>query len=857
MSAGAGAVAAGGAITGSALGDNSRVTNVDKQYVVQNEVPVGWPVVVGTVPVLASAFQPREVLRQAVDEARGHGRSIVLASDTPHGERSRSGTRASAQVMSGGGGVGKSQLAAAYAREAVEGGADLVVWTSATDIQQVLSVYAQAAALVQAPGRTGTDPEADARAFLSWLAATDRRWLVVLDDITDPDAIEPWWPDSQRGTGWTLATTRLKDPRLTGGGRARIDVDVYTPAEATDYLTTRLTHDHKAHLIDHRAPALAEALGYLPLALGHAAAYMLRENTSCSTYLKQFTNRATHLDEVLPHWADTERYGRQVTTTLLLALDATDQDPHGPLARTTLRITAYLNLAGQPAALWATNAFLTYLTHQQPAAVPARRNLGLRRRRTSAARTVTGDEAAAALRLLDRYGLITYDSTDSLRAVRIHALTARAVRETIPQDQQPATAVTAADALVEIWPNADHTQRELASTLRTNTDSLTTHAGESLWTPDAHPVLYRAGTSLLNAQLHGASSTYWEHMVADCERLLGNEHPDTLNARADLATSYWQAGRTNDAIEIEEHVLAERERLLGNKHPHTLTSRANLATSYQQTGRTNDAIEIKEHVLAERERLLGNKHPHTLISRHNLAASYQQAGRTNDAINLLEQALAEYERLLGNEHPHTLTARADLATSYQQAGRTNDAINLLEHVLTEYERLLGNEHPHTLTARHNLATSYQQAGRTNDAIEIKEHVLAERERLLGNEHPGTLNARANLATSYWQAGRTNDAINLLEHVLTEHERLLGNEHPHTLTARHNLATSYQQAGRTNDAINLLEHVLTDRERLLGNEHPHTLTARANLATSYQQAGRTNDAINLLEHVLTDRERLLG
>ncbi|SFY44199.1 hypothetical protein OH786_37940 (plasmid) [Streptomyces atratus] len=263
---------------------------------------------------------------------------------------------------------------------------------AANDIQQVLTVYAQAAALVQVPGRTGGDLEADARAFVNWLAVTDRRWLVVLDNVTDPDAIDPWWPDSQRGTGWTLATTRLKDPRLTGGGRARIDVDVYTPAEATDYLTARLTHDHKAHLADHQAPALAKALGHLPLALGHAAAYMLRENTSCSTYLEQFTDRATHLDKVLPHWADTERYGRQVTTTLLLALDATDQDPHGPLARAALRVAAYLDPAGQPAALWATNAFLTCLTHQQPAAVPARRNLSLRRRRTNAARTVTGDE---------------------------------------------------------------------------------------------------------------------------------------------------------------------------------------------------------------------------------------------------------------------------------------------------------------------------------------------------------------------------------------------------------------------------------------------------------------------------------
>jgi hypothetical protein len=60
------------------------------------------------------------------------------------------------------------------------------------------------------------------------------------------------------------------------------------------------------------------------------------------------------------------------------------------------------------------------------------------------------------------------------------------------------------------------------------------------------------------------------------ERLLGPEHPDTLMARANLATSYSQAGRTNDAITLLEAVLADSERLLGPEHPNTLTARAYL-----------------------------------------------------------------------------------------------------------------------------------------------------------------------------------------------------------------------------------------------------------------------------------------
>ncbi|MEU5666544.1 FxSxx-COOH system tetratricopeptide repeat protein [Streptomyces longwoodensis] len=854
VSAGTGGVAAGGQIKGSALGAHSSVTYAEHLYMTDSEATVHWPVVVGTVPVRASAFQPRSALRRAVDDARSHGRTVVLASDSSEAAEPAPAERTPVQVMTGGGGVGKSQLAAAYARDAVRGGTDLVLWIPASETQQILTAYARAALLVRAPGRTGEDRQADARAFLDWLAATDRRWLVVLDDITDLDAVEAWWPDSQRGTGWVLATTRLKDPRLTGGGRTRVDVDVYTPTEAAAYLTTRLTDDRKPHLLDDQAPALAQALGYLPLALGHAAAYMLRENTPCTAYLKRFAERAARLDELLPRWADTERYGRQITTTLLLALDATDKDPLGPLARTALNITALLDPAGHPATLWHTNTLTAHLTQTRYLKTPHR----LPGRHTALLRPVTGDDADAALRLLDRYALITCETADDqYRAVRMHALTARAVRETVPEGRGSEIAVAAADALLELWPEIDQPYPDLAATLRANTDALASHAGDLLWRPDAHLVLFRAGISLFNAGLAASGVSYWQHMTASSERFLGSEHPDTLTARGNLANSYRQAGRTGEAIAIEERVLVDSERLLGGEHPDTLTARANLANSYWQAGRTGEAIEIEERVLADSERLLGSEHPDTLTSRANLAVSYREAGRTGEAIELLEQVVADRERLLGVEHPDTLTARGNLAASYRQAGRTGEAIEIEERVLGDFERLLGVEHPDTLTARSNLAASYRQAGRTGEAIEIEERVLADFERLLGVEHPDALTVRANLGNSYWQAGRTGEAIELLERVLADFERLLGVEHPDTLTARSNLAGSYWQAGRTGEAIELLEGVLADFERLLGGKHPDTLTARSNLAGSYWQAGRTGEAIELLEQVVADRERLLG
>ncbi|WP_220472718.1 hypothetical protein [Streptomyces sp. SCUT-3] len=50
---------------------------------------------------------------------------------------------------------------------------------------------------------------------------------------------------------------------------------------------------------------------------------------------------------------------------------------------------------------------------------------------------VDAGQARAALRVLHRYGLLTDDARAGNRAVRLHALTARATRETTPTPTPP------------------------------------------------------------------------------------------------------------------------------------------------------------------------------------------------------------------------------------------------------------------------------------------------------------------------------------------------------------------------------------------------------------------------------------
>ncbi|MER6843111.1 tetratricopeptide repeat protein [Streptomyces platensis] len=749
-------------------------------------------------------------MRKEVEAARGGGSDVVL---------------------SGPGGVGKSQLAASLARELRDqersdgAGLDVLVWVRATGTDQVISAYAEAASRLHLPGVSPDDEDGAARLFLRWMAASGQRWFVVLDDVTDPAAVREWWPDSGTGRGWVLATSRREDAQLSGEGRALIRIGLYTDSEARAYLQRRLTDAGHAHLHDPaQAGEVASELGHLPLALGHAAAYVINKRPTMADYLTLLRDTRSRLGDLLPASADTEGYGQPVTASLLLSLGAVEEADTSRLARPLLHLASLMDPLGHPANAWTTPEALDHLRTARP---PQRR--WLRKHHPAA----TEAEVHSALERLRTYALITQDTATA--PLRMHALTARAVRETIPPGMLPAAARLAANAITSLWPQHEHEERELAALLRTNVVHLDQLTQPALWQPTTHPCIYMAHRSLTEAGLYHQAIEYGETTVRLSASTHGPDHPATVTARSNLANSYGAAGRVQEALDLHERVLVDRERVLGPDHPHTLSARSNLAVSCRAAGRVQEALDLGERVLADREGGLGPDHPATVTARNNLANAYGAAGRVQEALDLHERVLAYYERVLGADHPDTLSARSNLAASYGTAGRVQEALDLGERVLADRERVLGPDHPATLITRNNLANFYRAAGRVQEALDLGERVVVDRERVLGPDHPDTLSARGNLAVSCRAAGRVQEALDLHERVLAYYERVLGPDHPDTLSARSNLAVSCRAAGRVQEALDLHERVLADRERVLGPDHPDTLSTRNNLARTCEAA----------------------
>jgi tetratricopeptide (TPR) repeat protein len=778
------------------IGDNNiqlalKVFNIGWEQILQSRGPAAGTVVVGRLPHEAPAFQQRDELLAAL-AMTGPGARVVRA-------------------LTGMPGVGKSQLAAAYARSCIEAGWRLVAWVNAEDHVQVLSGLGEVAA---AMGLTAPDAETLALAVRHRLEADGDRCLIVFDSADDLRGLKEVLPSA--GRSQVVVTTTHVHARRFGIG---ISVEVFTDAEALAFLAQRTGLGDEAGAAD-----LAKAMGGLPLALAQAAAVIEDKHLDYRTFLTRLPDNP--VQDYLPE-AIGEPYTRSVGVAIAVALEAAEDG----LSRELIRLVALLSVDGVPRPL-------LYAAGQ----------MGLLGQPGN--QTAAGSEAVDhALAKLAGASLLTF-SADGF-TVAGHRLTMRVLLERALKAGDGSIAILGAgavrllDKIARSLPDPELAGERTRDTVK---QILGLHEHLSPFLAQRDTVLV---TDLLllrgwamerlaeSSNSLAESGNSWmlvlefgPALVADCEQMLGCDHRETLRARNSLAAGYVETGELGSALELYQQTAADYERVLGADHRDTLSTRGNIPFILLRTGKPARATVVGEQHLADCMRVLGPDDPETLTAQNNLAAAYHDAGRLTEAIALNEQTLAGRERILGPAHSRTLESRNNLSHEYRTAGRLDDAILMAQHALAGTEQRLGSAHWQAHASRNTLALAYREAGRLDEAIPMAEQSLAGFEHLLGPDHPSSLHLRNNLANAYRAAGRLREAIPLYRRTLAAREQILGEDHPETLTTCSDLGLAYQAAGQLTEAIALLERALAGREKTLGNNHPETRKSRSDLADVY-------------------------
>ncbi|MFE5372810.1 tetratricopeptide repeat protein [Streptomyces mirabilis] len=642
---------------------------------------------------------------------------------------------------------------------------------------------------------------------------------------------------------------------------------LFTPQDATSYFTAVLAA-HERHEPTDQINSLAADLGYLPLALAQAAAYVIDADLTCASYRELLADRLKKLADLLPEpGALPDDQAATVAATWSLSIERANQIRPAGLAHPMLQLLAFLNPNGIPATVLTSQPALTHLTEQ--------RAIGTGGNYQSD--QVSAEEVVLALRVLRRFSLIDHTPESPHEAVRVHQLIQRATREVLTPAQCDRLALRAADALDAAWRDAptDTAHRRdtlLHQTLRTNVTALTRNTEDALHHPAPHAVLFRTGTNLGMTGKSRAARDHFQHLVTATSQDLGPEHPLTFVARCHLAHWRGHAALTVGATAADvigaaaafAELLADLLLNLGPDHGYTLETLGDFA---DWRGLTQDAVGAAaayEHLLAECLRVLGPEHPDTRHARHRLDYWRVEA---KDAVG----AVAAFERLLdarlhaqGSDHPEILTARNQLAYLRWTAGDVAGAASAFEGLLADQTRVLGPDHPDTVAARggpldwlSHLATwrwTTEDAARAASAFE---GLLADQTRVLGSDHPDTLNTRHNLA--HW-LGRSGDKVGAafaFADLLTDLLTVQGPDHPDTLRARSKLASSLGSSGDKVGAASAFEYVLGELVRVLGPDHPRTLEARNNLGYWRGWSGNTSGAVAAFEDLLAERIRIQG
>jgi tetratricopeptide (TPR) repeat protein len=667
------------------------------------------------------------------------------------------GTGRRTVVVHGLGGMGKTQLAVAYAKRHRDE-YSAIFWLDARDEASLKQGYAQITRRILAKHppiaslRTALgseDLDETVRAVRQWLDnPKNNRWLIIYDNYDNPALgevgrgkerqgdgsaevaikpydIRPFLPETHHGA--VLITTRSSRVELGHAIPLRkladvkdsLDILFHTSGrpEALEgkpkrYLCTRSKQKPMANsqptLIDPAAVRLVEKLDGLPLALSTAGTYLKNMATSFGEYLDMYESSWIRLQTSTPALLTYENRALYSTWNLTCAQ-----------VRQQNKNSATLLL------LWACfdhqDLWFELLQRGRGFALPWFREL-------------TEDKLTfnEAVRVLCDYGLVEPDVSSRGRAgesggYSMHGCVHDWTRHLLNKFGGERLSFVAMECVAASVPKKStdfwlarrrlvrHAERCMARILYLS-DGVEVTGDEWVaytWFLSRVRPLFTFHDRVDDAEV------LCRRALQGCERTLGNEHPCTLTATINLADIYENKGQLLAAESLCQRALDGCLQSLGQDHASTVSMLDQLGSLYFRQGRLSDAEAVMKRVLGIRERELGYGNLSTLETADRLGEIYTEQGRLSDAEAILKLSLEWKERTLADADDSPLNTLRSLANVYHEQNRFSEAKAMYERALEGYKKAVGPEQvDHCLPALFTmgkLASLYCEQGKLPEA----------------------------------------------------------------------------------------------------------------------------------------------
>ncbi|KAL1994732.1 hypothetical protein VTN49DRAFT_919 [Thermomyces lanuginosus] len=726
------------------------------------------------------------------------------------------------------GGVGKTQIALEAAFRVREGHPSCsVFWVPAIDAASFENAYRHIGQLLKIRGIDEEDADVKTLVKSALSDESAGSWLLIIDNADDPDLFEDlgldeYLPFSLKGS--ILFTTRNREiiNTLDIPDRDVITVEGMSEEDALKLLKTHLTENMMRNT--ERTIQLLEMLGYLPLAIRQAAAYMAKKRVTTARYVELCESSDKNLVSLLSRdFEDRHRYkGIQnpVATTWLISFRQIAE--HDSLAAEYLKFMCFLSEKDIPQSLLP----------------PA------------------GDaiEMEDAIGTLKAYAFVT--EREEPDTYDIHRLVRLAMLNWLDQEgERKKWTADVLHRLVDVFPTPKHENRGVWSRYIPHTRYVLDHPEDT--DGGEAELVTKVGTGFELLGQYREAEKMQRRALTTAEKELGPSHPQTLSRVNALGLILQRQGRYEEAQALHQRAVEEYEKQLGPEHPDTLQSLNNLGLALEHRNRLQEAEEICRRAVDRQEKILGPEHPDTIRSVNILGIVLDTEGKYDEAEEMYRRVLERLTKTLGSEHPNTLSSLRNLGGALIKLGRYDESEAMLRRALEGREKGLGMEHPDTLNSVNILAEVLQRQGRYEEAETLHRRALEGYEKVLGSEHPETLRAASFLGMVLQSQNRNTEAEAMHRRALKGRKNALGPTHPQTLESGGYLGLALQRQGKWREAEAMYRDVLEGMETALGREHPLTLDTVNNLGQVLQFQGQYAEAETLFQRALWGRSKVLG
>jgi hypothetical protein len=665
-----------------------------------------------------------------------------------------------AHVLHGLGGIGKSTLAARWASRHSESNPDAPAWWIRADSRSAIDTGLADLAIALQPSLFTLLPQEQlAEWALRWLAS-HTGWLLVLDDVSNPDDVTPLL--SRATSGRFLITSR----QSTGwrGIAKPVPLDVLPDADAVELFALR-------HREDPDAAELCEELGHLPLAIAQVAAYCEQSGCTAREYLEDLADLPAEMYAAKDENRDHEH---TVARVWHVTLDRLADDP----------LTARILLT---------------LAWYAPDGIPRTLLGGLGSR--PAVRGALGRLAAHSMVTLSADG----DTVSVHRLVQAVSRT----KDTADRHRSPTAVEDACTAATEALGRAvpddvdDPSVWSVMRALLPHVEELARHTREQDDSAVMARLLTRTGDYMLGASvgLIPRALALLQRAEAGCVRLYGPDSEETLDVRVQLTHAQRMSLDIEQAAEIAERTLADCLRVLGTEHPLTFSAQLSAYKLVSLAGDAPRALTLAREALAGRVRVFGEDDHRTFAARGSVVMALAEAGDPAGAQDLASELLDDCVRALGEEHPQTLATKSTVMMLAQQASLP---LPSMAAVFKFFNAAVIGEG--VVTAARDVVQEVSLFGPMTLARPTEEDVAAaERNletclRVLGEDHADTFSARMTLLSVYAATQDERYVERGVRHMV-EALTSLGEDHPITgfmlnvFQALHAAAEDWAESGQ--------------------------------------------------------------